>query len=75
MGRLSTDLATDSLGQQDTIFKEDVFPKQDTSSSSDNTKDKKSVKQTGLTTGQKWIALIGITAVCYYILHKAGSLK
>ena len=75
MGRFSTDLTTDSLGQQDTIFKEDVFPKKVTSSSTDNTKEPKEKKETGLTTGQKWFALIGITAVCYYILYKAGSFK
>jgi hypothetical protein len=27
------------------------------------------------TTTQKWLAVIGITAVCYYILHKAGTFK
>lgn len=31
--------------------------------------------QKGLTTTQKWLAVIGLTAVCYYILYKAGSLK
>jgi len=28
-----------------------------------------------LTTTQKWLAIIGITAVLYFILYKAGSLK
>ena len=32
-------------------------------------------KPKGYTTTQKWLAVIGITAVCYFILHKAGSLK
>ena len=27
------------------------------------------------TVTQKWLAIIGITAVCYFILYKAGSLK
>jgi hypothetical protein len=30
---------------------------------------------TEYTTAQKWLAIIGITAVCYFILYKAGSLK
>ena len=29
----------------------------------------------GLTSTQKWMAVIGLTAVCYFILYKAGSLK
>ena len=30
---------------------------------------------TEYTTTQKWLAVIGITAICYFILYKAGSLK
>lgn len=30
---------------------------------------------TEYTTTQKWLAVIGITAICYFILYKAGSFK
>ena len=33
------------------------------------------VTTTGLTTTQKWVAVITLTAVAYYILYKAGSFK
>lgn len=33
------------------------------------------ITTTGLTTTQKWVAVIALTAVAYYILYKAGSFK
>ena len=39
----------------------------------------RSIKKTGIianmTTTQKVLAVVGLTAVCYFILYKAGSLK
>jgi hypothetical protein len=37
-------------------------------------KENSPIEKTGLTDGQKWLAVIGISAVCYYLLKKSGSL-
>lgn len=69
MGRL---LAEESLGQG-TPFPTEFIPKDTSDVVVD--KPKKEKPQVGLTTPQKWLAVIGITALCYYILYKSGSIQ
>lgn len=72
MGRLITESTTAS----DTTFQGEVFPKTATNTDTKEPKKNEAKKSvSSYTTTQKVLITLGVTAVIYYILHKAGSLK